>query len=452
LDVFATQASKSVALLAALALLASSASAGGVRIASAAGGPSYATLGAAVAAASDGDVLLVGAGAYVESSVLIQGKSLTVIGVSGDPQLLLLSAAVTVRDLPAGGRVLLRGLTIAGGMYVLDCDGPVRVEDCALVGPSAPFQLSCIGAAGTPGVRMSGSLFASFVRCRITGGKGEDVAGGVCGPPPKAGAGASALVSDGGQIALYECELEGGDGGDQLGTVSPASGGSGLSVSSIAGVPSVFASGCTFQGGDGSSHFGEHSLGGYAAFMGTGTLTQLDCSFIPGQKPPSAGPTVGNVTTLPGESRAWSAAPLVPAGAPFAATLEGVPGDALWALRGSDWIQIFTPALSGVLHVAWPQHLPLAPLGVVPPGGSVQVLLPGVRVPAGQVSSPLTTQAWVRPTAGATLLGGPQHVLGLSPDVGPDCNANGVSDYFDVVLGGVPDANHNLIPDSCPGG
>jgi hypothetical protein len=89
---------------------------------------------------------------------------------------------------------------------------------------------------------------------------------------------------------------------------------------------------------------------------------------------------------------------------------------------------------------------------VVPPGGSVQVLLPGVRVPAGQVSSPLTTQAWVRPTAGATLLGGPQHVLGLSPDVGPDCNANGVSDYFDVVLGGVPDANHNLIPDSCPGG
>jgi hypothetical protein len=127
LDVFATQASKSVALLAALALLASSASAGGVRIASAAGGPSYATLGAAVAAASDGDVLLVGDGAYVESSVQIQGKSLTVIGVSGDPRLLLLSAAVTVRDLPAGGRVLLRGLTIAGGMYELDSDGPVRV-------------------------------------------------------------------------------------------------------------------------------------------------------------------------------------------------------------------------------------------------------------------------------------------------------------------------------------
>lgn len=453
---FASQALKSVAISFALALLASSTSAGGVRIASAAGGPSYSSLGAAVAAASDGDVLLVGAGIYSESFVQILGKSLSVIAVDGDPQATQLAGSLTVRNLPAGGRVLLQGLTIGGGLTLLDCQGLVRVEDCALVGPSAPFTLACIGQAGTPGVRMQNAQFASFADCIVTGGDGEDVAGGGCSPPPKAGAGAPAFSANRGEIALYDSELAGGDGGDQLGTVSPGFGGSGLSVSGTAGALNVFASGCQFQGGNGSFDFGVsgpgYSQGGYGASIGTGTLTYLDSSFAAGQDPPSGGPTLGNVLALSGESRSWSAAALVPADVPFLAALDGAPGDALWALRSSDWIQTSAPALSGVLHVSWPQHLPFAPLGVVPMGGSLQVALPGVRVPAGQVSSALATQGLVRPASGATLLSGPHFVLGLSPDVGPDCNANGVSDYFDVVFGGAQDANQNLIPDSCPGG
>jgi len=34
----------------------------------------------------------------------------------------------------------------------------------------------------------------------------------------------------------------------------------------------------------------------------------------------------------------------------------------------------------------------------------------------------------------------------------PDCNGNGVNDFVEVVEGTAADANHNLIPDGCPGG
>ena len=50
------------------------------------------------------------------------------------------------------------------------------------------------------------------------------------------------------------------------------------------------------------------------------------------------------------------------------------------------------------------------------------------------------------------ILGSPAQYFVLDRASGPDCNANGVNDYLDVLEGLAADANHNLIPDGCPGG
>lgn len=444
---FDVQVSKSAAVLCALILFPPAAKAGGVRIASPAGGPSYSTLGAAVAAASDGDVLLVGEGTYVEPFVTIQGKSLTVMAV-GDPAATLLPPIV-VENVPADGRVHLRGLTIQdGGLSLQDSPGAVHVEDCRVFSWKYPITMTCeLGGMGGAGVVVDGAWSASFVNCLFVGGQGEDVFGGCISTWPTAGQGGPGLVVYSGEIALYGCVIEGGKAGKTFGTAAGGKGGNGLVVQTGVAPPGVFAAGCTFRGGNGTSA-GSWSGTAVSAF---GDFTYLDCTFS-AQNPPPGGLIQGSAVELDGRNRPWNAPALVLAGAPFQATLAGVPGDALWVLRSMVWALDFALELKGVLHVKWPQHLPTTPLGVVPASGALQVMLPGVRALAGQSTGLLATQGFVRPALGTALLSGPQLVIGLDPLVGPDCDANGVSDYVDVVLGGVPDANHNLIPDSCPGG
>jgi hypothetical protein len=391
-------------------------------------------------------VLLVGEGSYVEPMVTIQDKSLTVMAV-GDPAATLMPPIV-VNDVPAGGRIHLRGLTLQNGLSLGDGLGSVHVEDCRVFGLKYPSTFTCeLGGMGGAGVVVDGASSASFTNCLLVGGQGEDVFGGCMTTWPTAGEGGPAFAAYSGEIALYGCEIVGGNGGGMFGTASPGKGGHGLVVQKGSAPLDVFAAGCNFQGGNGST--GGTWSG--SAVLSTGEFTYLDCTFS-AQNPPPGGLIQGNAVELHGQLRPWSASPLVPAGAPFQAVLTGVPGDALWVLRSQDWSLVFALVLKGVLHVKWPQHLTTAPWGVVGTSGSLQVMLPGVRVPTGQSIGRLATQGLVRPASGTALLSGPRFVLGLDPVVGPDCNANGVSDYFDVVFGGTPDANHNLIPDTCPGG
>ena len=52
-------------------------------------------------------------------------------------------------------------------------------------------------------------------------------------------------------------------------------------------------------------------------------------------------------------------------------------------------------------------------------------------------------------TDGRSVFGSPRHALVLSPTVGPDCDGDGLSDYYTIALGLVPDTNGNLVPDAC---
>lgn len=114
----------------ALALgLASFTSTGKVWIVDDDGGPGvdYKEIWLGVKAALDGDVVLVRAGVY--DPFTITGESI-VVQRDGPGTV---KAQGVVEGLAAGQRVLLRGLTLSGGMRVLDNQGPVWLEDCSFV-------------------------------------------------------------------------------------------------------------------------------------------------------------------------------------------------------------------------------------------------------------------------------------------------------------------------------
>ena len=82
-------------------------------------------LQAAIDAAADGDVLLL-AGGFHGIDVVIDGKALT---LATDDVVQAAMAQLTVRNLPAGSRVLLRGLLVTGTS--LGAQAGLTVEQCA---------------------------------------------------------------------------------------------------------------------------------------------------------------------------------------------------------------------------------------------------------------------------------------------------------------------------------
>jgi hypothetical protein len=50
---------------------------------------------------------------------------------------------------------------------------------------------------------------------------------------------------------------------------------------------------------------------------------------------------------------------------------------------------------------------------------------------------------------GDRLLGNPVNLVVLNKDSKPDCNENGIQDYYEVIVNPGIDLNNNLIPDSC---
>jgi hypothetical protein len=62
----------------------------------------------------------------------------------------------------------------------------------------------------------------------------------------------------------------------------------------------------------------------------------------------------------------------------------------------------------------------------------------------------MVLQGWCYDAANKAYLTGSVQVELFDAASGPDCNANGLNDYLDVLYGG--DINQNTIPDGCPGG
>ena len=196
-------------------------------------GVDFTTLSAAVAAAQDGDAILVAAGTYDQPTV-IDGKSI-LIQAEANATVDLGAAPLTIRNLAVTDVVAVRGIDGSGRWVFEDNDGILWIEDCDLLaGPiDAPANLV-----------VDDSSRVLITRCRIHGqpvdtGAGDadasdaiasltstlflyesDLRGGdgAVGVPA-----AHAVDVTGGQVQLLGCDASGGDGG-------PAAGGDGVRV------------------------------------------------------------------------------------------------------------------------------------------------------------------------------------------------------------------------------
>jgi len=190
----------------------------------ASGGGDFVDIATAVAASSDGDLILVAAGTY-GGAVTIDGIDLVVTAASAGS--VVVEGDLTVSDLPSGEGVTLSGMTLEGALTIRDSAGTVLVQDCTLPRPSFArissvsdewmFPTCGIGDADRSVLNSSA---VSFTACSFEGAHGA--APGADGHP-----GWHALLVEHSNVALFDCSLEGGDGADGFVFHGPAFGGAG---------------------------------------------------------------------------------------------------------------------------------------------------------------------------------------------------------------------------------
>jgi hypothetical protein len=454
--------------LAAGAFVAPFAHAGGVRIVRLLGDKNFPDIASAVAAAQEGDVLLVGQGDY--GPFTLDRKSLSIWAAPG--------ASVTVHNdqgapwsssivnLATGQTVILSGLEIQGAhssdaLVLANSQGIVRIQDCEIAGWGGWIAPSCSGSDGSPGVSVNGCTAVALLRCSLRGGAGEWISEFACWcadglDSAWAGAGASALRVDSSRVALYDTQVVGGTGGSFTGKTGcgdhPGDGATAMTAASS----EAFASGGTFQGGDGGYAPGWAPIfgsGGSGVFLDSrSVLDALDCQLAGGSGLPPGAPSSGTgwVTPLAGTRRVVIAPALLPEHSQLDVQLDGLAGDEVWMPRSTRLDHQLSQPLLSVWLISLPLRMPVAPSATLPPGGT-SATLPALFIPLGATHALWATQGmFVSP--GEARLGSVRQLLSLSLTVGPDCNGNGTSDYVDVLFGGAPDLNHNLIPDACPGG
>lgn len=454
---------------AAFLLLSPSSRAGGVRIVEPTGTQNFATIQAAVDAAPEGSVLLVGAGSY--AGFQLSGKSLAIFAVPGAA--VTLTSRVTVAGIQAGQVVTLSGLHVAesGTSVALDVSnspGMVRLQDCQFLAydwdftwcPSPP-------TAGYAGASVTNCDRVLFSGCTLRGGKADDQDDQLCFclcsvPAPDGGAGLQATGSANQTVVLYDCTLQGGQGGAVK--EMPGSGGSGATFSALR----VLASGTTFTGGTGGQNYMCCSLpfecdgygGSGCVLLNAPTLDEIGCGFQGGYGHGgvqcnggySPGVVGGSANSMIGPARRATILDTVQSDASsWSVDYHGAAGDRPLLFTASSPQVLVALAFHGAWALRRQTLLSTKNFGLVQPDGSKQGTAPASDLPAGSLYQLRAAQIAVRATNGV-YLGSPKDLLLLDRDSGPDCNGNGVSDFLDVIEGTSADANHNLIPDSCPGG
>jgi hypothetical protein len=348
----------------------------------------------------------------------------------------------------------------AAPLSISNCAGQARIERCSFKASDFLTWFCPTLSDGGPGVSVLASPRVAFQDCVLTGGRGEGLDPNEYPLCTVAGDGGAGLAAVGSTIALYDCTLSGGEGGGSEGT--EGIGGAGLALDHS----SVLASNSSFHGGRGGANFlqipGLHGATGGSAvtFANVSTLYEVVCTFVPGPGgygSGGAGPTGptfqgGAPLALAGPARSSRVTPAVQADlALWSIDYQGAPGEHALLLSSLEPAHVLAPVFHGTWLVRRVQLLPVQQLGITGGTGSLVTSLATGDLPAGSLVRKLCVQSAVR-NSGSVWLGSQASLLLLDRDSGPDCNGNGVNDFVDVVLGTVPDANHNLIPDSCPGG
>jgi hypothetical protein len=392
----------------------------GVLVVDAAGGGEYTSLHEALAAAQDGDTLLLRPGNYTLPLMefVITDRSLTLAADgTGDVQIGGLKVVQNV----AGKRVVLRGLNadafpgLGTGEGLRIQGGEVLAEDCSFSGRDGAVSVVNTAAVG---VRVD-SGHVVLARCAIEGGRGADTSAAF-GLPARAGA-AGLHVSAAARTSVYGGTLTGGAGGNAIlgGTVEVgAAGGPGVfATNGLLFLAGTMASGGAGGFGDAVPGSPTDYAGGDAVHLeGVCDLAQLDLTLVPGAGGQIVGRGTGTagdafdgplstVTTHDGPYRSYALGDPSPEGETVQLDYSGLPGDLLAIFVAPVPATLPLPAKQGVWHLGSPLFGPYifsAPSGTL----SLNIPVPNMGLgPDGAVL--LYEQIFVKPASGPALLSSP---------------------------------------------
>ena len=306
---------------------------------------------AIIAAAADGDTLLFepgGALSYVE----VDGKALALVG-DGEPRAQI--AQLVVRNLPAGLPVIVRGLWVRGSelgvqgpagrpaLSVLDCDGAVLIEDCALTLGVQGFQPAVPGAAA---LYAEHAASVSVNGCELLGVQGNT---SLCDPffgGAPGGPGGPALDAVDARVFVSASALAGGQGG----TGQLCDGGPGAPGVRADSDSHVVLHGSSVSGGDGGSGAlsNEGEAGPGLALAPGGLVWRVETDFAGGDGFSGLAPDIdapgGGVTHFVNtHARALSVTAPLREGEAGAFGITGRQGDwiaILWSFQ-ADWQPFF---------------------------------------------------------------------------------------------------------------
>jgi hypothetical protein len=345
----------------------------------------------------------------------------------------------------------------ADALKIEGCAGTVRVQSSSF----KAFDLLtwfCPGPLqpGGAGARVTFSTRVGFTNCTLTGGRGEGLDPNElpsCTPAAPGGAGLDIFSAS---VAVYDSTATGGAGGGSEGTIGH--GGPGVRLDS----GSLLASASLFHGGTGGANYFQVPMacggvgGDGCVLAGATTCNEVACSFQGGSQGffPCGGNTGqpisgGTVTSLAGPARVMTIAPIVQGDlGSWSVSCSGTSVDTDYLLTS------FAPGfqIAPVFHGAWlVLRAALQPLTLLGNGASVSTSVPTPDLPPGSLLERRFVQLGTR-ASGQVYLGSAAVLLLIDRDSGPDCDGDGLNDFAEVILNAGADANHNLIPDSCPGG
>lgn len=371
----------------------------------------------AIDVAQDGDTIVVHPRIDYRARMngfVIDGKALTIHGMDAE---FLLTGKATIRNIPAGETVVIRGLDINRrtrddpqawdfdplspsnpgiGLVVADCAGAVSLQSCSVEGG---FISGWTGGPSQGGLELSDVSSFSAVDCRLRGG-----------------AQSTGMRIDRSRATLYRSEVFGGIGLGDTG-YNPTSGDGALGAD-VAGRSFLWIGDSLIEGGPGGTAYciGTGSCPANVGDGGTGMTVESASQIYSlatevrggpiGYTDPSFGwinnfPTigvalVGQLDVIPGAQRSVHFAPMVASGTPLPMTFTGVEGEQVQLLVGDGTGFRFFGPLIGAFVVRDLLHIsPQGSLPTMPASGSLTQNVSLPQVVAGDVRT-MTVQAFFR--------------------------------------------------------
>lgn len=396
-----------------LALAGSTALAGQLWVVAPAAGPGvdFTNVNAAVAAAADGDALLLQPGTYPEH-VSIAAKALRLFAAVPDTVLLAgLTVTGTAADQTVSARQIAFGYVpgvspLAALVRIDTCAGHVVLEDLEVAWNPLTF-----GGDATPAILVADCGAVSLSRCTAVGAKGfylddDDTF------PYHGGTGGAGLRARRSRIVVSAGSYSGGDAGNLGDGGSASAGGPGIE---LIGARADIAAG-ELRGGDGNLGFIDFPC--FCTEVGAGGIgLLLSCDFgdadtvrhaatlfrggksgsgaaAPGLGSAFCGPSAPHVIeSVAGHPATLGTTALWPAGMVGRIAVRGDAGGAVLLGFSADAAFAAPSGVFGAIALAPP--LALVPAGILPPSGLLEFETAAPHLPAGIEVLGLIVQAFV---------------------------------------------------------